>query len=112
MEIRTETTDSITVVSLQGDIDASTAPQVQETVLPLVTPGSKLLMDMSGVPYLSSAGLRALLSLYRQVSAKDGKLVLVGLSEEIADTMSITGFLDFFAARATVAEGLQFLQEG
>ncbi len=96
MEINTKTVEEVTTVEIQGDIDANTAPKVTETVLPLVQPGSKILMNMSEVPYMSSAGLRSLLSLYRQTTAKDGKIVLVGLTEEILDTMSITGFLDFF----------------
>jgi anti-sigma B factor antagonist len=111
MEIEIETKDQITVIALAGDIDASTAPTVQDKVLPIADSSRKILLDMFKVPYMSSAGLRMLLSLYRQVSAKDGKLVLVGLSEEIRDTMSITGFLDFFTTRDTVDAGLEVLNQ-
>ncbi len=110
MEINTKTVEEVTTVEIQGDIDANTAPKVTETVLPLVQPGSKILMNMSEVPYMSSAGLRSLLSLYRQTTAKDGKIVLVGLSEDILDTMSITGFLDFFTTCDTVESGLAALR--
>ena len=110
MEINTKTVEEVTTVEIQGDIDANTAPKVTETVLPLVQPGSKILMNMSEVPYMSSAGLRSLLSLYRQTTAKDGKIVLVGLSEDILDTMSITGFLDFFTTCDTVESGLVALK--
>jgi anti-sigma B factor antagonist len=50
-----------------------------------------------------------LLSLYRQTTAKEGKLVLVGLTEDIQDTMSVTGFLDFFTTRETLESGLEAL---
>jgi anti-sigma B factor antagonist len=50
-----------------------------------------------------------LLSMYRQISRGDGGIVLVGLSEEIKDTMSVTGFLNFFVNCDTVDEGLQAL---
>jgi anti-sigma B factor antagonist len=109
MEIDIKTVDQITVVALAGDIDANTAPAIQDQVLPIAESSRKILLDMFKVPYMSSAGLRMLLSLYRQVTAKDGKLVLVGLSEEITDTMSITGFLDFFTTRDTVDAGLEVL---
>jgi anti-sigma B factor antagonist len=109
MEIATRTIGEITVVELNGDIDANTAPKVQELVLPLALPGSKLLLNMTAVPYMSSAGLRSLLALYRQTSVQEGKLVLVGLSEEIIDTMTITGFLDFFIAKESVEEGIAAL---
>lgn len=109
MDIKIENKEDVTVVKLEGDIDASTAPTVQDEVLPLAKPGSKILLDMTKVPYTSSAGLRLLLSLYRQVTAKDGQLVLAGLSEEILDTMSITGFLDFFILSNDQKEGLEKL---
>lgn len=110
MDININTLEQITVVTLAGDIDASNAADVQKEVLPLVQAESRILMDMTKVPYMSSAGLRMLLSLYRQVTAKDGKVVLVGLSEEIRDTMSVTGFLDFFITCETVDSGLAVLK--
>ena len=109
MEINVKSIGQVTVVEIAGDIDSNTAPQAQERVLPLVQPGSKILLDMSGVEYMSSAGLRILLSMYRQISRGDGGIVLVGLGEEIKDTMSVTGFLNFFRTCDTVDEGLQAL---
>lgn len=110
MEIHTKSIADIKMVVIKGDIDANTAPKVTETVLPLVQPESKILVDMTEVPYMSSAGLRSLLSLYRQTTAKDGKIVVVGLSEDILDTMSVTGFLDFFTVCDTVELGLNTLK--
>lgn len=110
MDVSVRKVAQISVVQLQGDIDASTALGVQERVLPLAEPGSEILLDMTQVAYMSSAGLRMLLSLYRQVSAKDGKLVLVGVAEEIKDTMEVTGFLEFFTTCDTVDSGMAALQ--
>lgn len=110
MQINIGTVEQVTTVELEGDIDASTAPSVQEKVLLLTTPGARILLNMVGVPYMSSAGLRMLLSLYRQSSSNESKLVLVGLSEEIKDTMSITGFLEFFITCETVEAGLEALK--
>jgi anti-sigma B factor antagonist len=110
IEINISEVEGIKVVKISGDVDAKTAPMVTEKVLPLAEPASKIAMDMSDVPYMSSAGLRMLLSLYRQTTAKEGKLVLVGLSEDLQDTMSVTGFLDFFTVKPTLAEGLAELK--
>lgn len=109
MDINIKKLKDVTVVEMAGDIDANTAPTVQKEVLPLAQPGSKILLDMTKVPYTSSAGLRLLLSLYRQVTGNNGQLVLVGLSEEIQDTMSITGFLDFFTRCDDLDAGLKVL---
>lgn len=110
MEINIKNLAEGTVVELEGDVDANTAPKIQEKVLPMAGPDSKILVDMTKVPYMSSAGLRMLLSLYRQTTAKEGKLVLVGLSEDLRDTMSVTGFLDFFVTCDTIDAGLAALK--
>ena len=65
---------------------------------------------MSGVSYISSAGLRALLMLYRQMTANDGRVVLAGLTENIKDVMMVTGFLEFFDDYDTLQDGLAALQ--
>lgn len=106
----TTAVDQVALVELIGDIDGSTASIVQEHVLPLAQPGGRILMDLTQVPYMSSAGLRMLLSVYRHIAGRDGQVVLVGLSEEIRDTMSITGFLDFFTTRDTLDSGLEALK--
>jgi len=111
IEIDIKTVEGIKVVELSGEVDASTAPEVQKQILPLAEPGSKILMDMTQVQYMSSAGLRMLLSMYRQTQGKEGKLVLVGLSEELQDRMSVvTGFLEFFTVSDTVDAGLTALK--
>jgi anti-sigma B factor antagonist len=94
-------------VGLAGDLDGNTAPNVQAQIIPLVVPGVKLILDMSKVPYMSSSGLRMLLVTYRMITSKSGKVILVGLSEEIQDTMAMTGFLDFFTYLQTLDDGLK-----
>ncbi len=109
MNISTSTVSGVSVVTVQGTIDSSTAPAAQEQILPLVQPGCRLLLDMSRVDYMSSAGLRMMLLLYRRVAGGAGRVVLAGLSEDIKDTMSLTGFLDFFHTCDTLDSGLASL---
>ena len=54
-------------------------------------------LDMSRVTYMASAGLRLLLVVHRTIGGQGGQVLLVGLSEDIRNTMEVTGFLDFFA---------------
>ena len=101
----------VMLVQLIGDLNDDTTPQVQEQVSPLAKRGSNILLDMTKVPYMSSAGIRMLLWLYRQApSFKDRKIVLVGLSEELKDTISGTGLLDFFSPCETLELGLKTLR--
>jgi len=107
IEITVERLKQASVVTIAGEIDAISAALVQERVLPISVSGCKIILDMSKVAYMSSAGLRILLSIYRQISSNQGKLILVGLSEELKETMSMTGFLDYFTIRDTLEMGFQ-----
>jgi anti-sigma B factor antagonist len=100
MDVNVEKVGSIIVVEMFGELDSVSAPDVQAEVLPLADDGSKVLLDMSNVTYMSSAGLRILLLLYRRINENVGKIVLIGLNEEVKDVMAITGFLDFFDVAA------------
>lgn len=106
MAIETRIDGANVIATVSGEIDGKTAPQVQSELLAALQDGSGLIVDMRGVTYLSSAGLRMLLLLYRQIAAKKGKVVLVGVSEEIRDTMSMTGFINFFTLADTQEAGL------
>lgn len=109
MNISVKQTQEVAVVEIHGDLDGTTAPVAQAQIMPLIVPDCRLILDMSDVAYMSSAGLRLLLAAYRAITGKGGQIVLVGLSEEIQDTMSLTGFLDFFHHLATLDDGLAAL---
>lgn len=109
MQIKVEVIDGIAMASLAGEVNSRTANLIEDELLPLVVPDCRLLLDMRGVDYMSSAGLRMLLLLHREAENKSGKVVLVGLQEMIRDTMSITGFLDFFQDYETINEGVKAL---
>jgi anti-sigma B factor antagonist len=106
MKIETKHDGANVIAIVCGEIDGKTAPQVQAELLSALQDGSRLMVDMKGVTYLSSAGLRMLLLLYRQIAAKKGKVVLAGVSEEIRDTMSMTGFINFFTLADSQEAGL------
>ena len=102
VEVRTDAVDGTSIIRLEGTLDGSTAPSAQAAIGPQVAPGCRLVIDLSAVEYMSSAGLRLMLSIFRQVSAGGGKVAMTGLSAEIQDTMSLTGFLDFFTTADTL----------
>jgi anti-sigma B factor antagonist len=111
MEINTKTVEQITVVEIIGDIDGKTAPQVQEQISPLIQAGCKIVLDVTQVAYMSSAGLRLMLTTHRQVSGNQGQVILAGVSTEIQEIMSATGFLNFFTVQETVDAAIAALKE-
>jgi len=101
---------SPTVVTIEeSSIDGKTAPVVRDRLRPVLAAAHNTILDLSKVTYLSSAGLRLLLLVYREVTAKNGTLVLVGVSDDIETTMSYTGFLGFFKLAKTTAEATRLL---
>ena len=109
ININVEHKGQVTIIEMVGELDSISSPAAQEQILPLVQNGCKILLDMTGVTYMSSAGLRTLLLLYRQIQEHVGEVVITGLGDEVRDVMAITGFLDFFHTVASRHEGLQQL---
>jgi anti-sigma B factor antagonist len=110
MDINIQPVDGVNVASIVGDIDGSNAVAAQARILALAQSNTSFVLDMSKVGYMSSAGLRMLLASYRAIAGKGGSVVLAGLSDELADTMSLTGFLSFFKTSGTVAEAVGLLR--
>ena len=106
MDIDVKTINAVTVVGIGIDVDAKTAPGLQEQILTLVPARCPLILDMSRVAYMSSAGLRVLLTIHRQATSSNARLVLSGLSEDLRDMMSATGFLSFFVTFDTLDDAL------
>ena len=109
LSIDIETIEQVQVVRLVGDIDGATAPDAQAAIIGVAGPECKILLDMAGVSYMSSAGLRLLLVVYRSIKGQGGEVILAGLTDDLKDTMEMTGFLDFFQFRDTLDAGLAAL---
>lgn len=84
------------VIHIDGQVDSKTSSQLNEFLAQELDNATNIALDLRQVPFMSSAGLRTLLLLYRRVETLGAALALVGLAAEIADTMRVTGFYDFF----------------
>jgi anti-anti-sigma factor len=99
MEIEVKTMKRCEVVALSGEVDSATAPEVERELLALVDGGKKnLVVNFKGVSFISSAGLRALVSAQIRARRKmpQGRVVLSELSPQLMDTMSLVGFHHIF----------------
>lgn len=88
---KTRTGTSLTV-SLEGRLDTSTAPQL-EAELKELDGVTELVLDMDKLVYLSSAGLRAILTLQKRMS-RQGKMIVRHVCGEIMEVFEMTGFAD------------------
>ena len=106
MEVCFNTNENIVIITVEGSIDSKTAGDLQMQILGKVSETNNVLLDLYKVDFVSSAGLRVLLLIYRQIKSKNGKVILVGVSDEIRDVMSMTGFINFFSITDTIDNAL------
>jgi anti-sigma B factor antagonist len=97
MEISTSMQQEITVVALAGRFDAQSSGQVDLSLQSRFQDGvKKLVVDMARVEYVSSAGLRVLLSAAKKSNAQGGRLVLCGLQPYVLEVFEVAGFTSIF----------------
>ena len=82
-----------TVLELVGRLDTTTAPSLEKTLSEDMGESKNLILDFKGLEYISSAGLRVLLSAQKKMQ-KIGSMKLINVCEEVMEVFEITGFAD------------------
>lgn len=93
MEIRSERKDEQLKLSVIGRLDTTTAPDLDKAIREALEGLKDLELDFSQLEYISSAGLRVLLSAQKAMN-KLGRMRLTGVKEAVMEVFSITGFAD------------------
>lgn len=83
-----------TTLAVEGRLDTTTAPQLQEAIELAFDEQKDVELDFSLLIYVSSAGLRVLLIGMKTAKAKNAKFTLTGVSTEIMEVLEMTGFTD------------------
>lgn len=93
MEVKILDQNGEKVVVIEGRVDTVTASDLERKVSQIwSTPAIILVFDCEKLEYLSSSGLRIILSAHKQVTAKGGKFILRNLSREVRSVIDLTGF--------------------
>ena len=90
--IKKENGDALEI-ALQGRLDTMTAPQLEQELKSCLSGVKELTLDLEGLEYISSAGLRVLLSAQKQMN-RQGSMKLVHVNEIVKEIFEVTGFLD------------------
>lgn len=80
-------------ISLEGRLDTTTAPELEKALSGSLNGVTELTFDMAALDYLSSAGLRILLSAQKQMN-KQGSMKVMNVNETIMEIFEVTGFAD------------------
>ena len=81
-------------LALEGRLDTTTAPQLEEALKEDMDGVNALSLDMEKLEYVSSAGLRVLLAAQKSMNAAKGTMVLRNVCDDIKEVFEITGFCD------------------
>jgi anti-anti-sigma factor len=104
MDISLERDGDVVVVRLSGRLDSSVASSAEERLSAAVTDAEpRLAIDMSGLAYISSAGLRVLLVLAKKVQQQKGKIALGGLTDNVREVFAVSGFDTIFPIETDLA---------
>jgi anti-sigma B factor antagonist len=102
-EVAVEAVDGWQVLRLAGEVDVATAPRLRDRLVQLINEGPpKLVVDLSGLSFIDSMGLGALVSGLKRARAHDGDLRLAGPSDHVAKVLEITRLDQAFVVGDTV----------
>ncbi len=95
--IQTAVEDGLSIITLEGFVDAHTAPQFENTVQSEIDAGRiKLIVNCEKLSYISSAGLGVFMSFVEELRERDGDIKICGLVPKVKHTFDILGFQDIF----------------
>jgi len=108
MNIEDKKISNATVVMAEGRLDASTWQLFHDRVIKLFGSGEKnFVLDFSGITYISSLGIRALLLIAKKANEVSGKVVLCSISQDVQKVFDISGFMTLLPIANTREEALQ-----
>ena len=98
MNINIEKESGVTVLKIEGRLDTTTAPELEKAINDEGKALKNLVLDFKNVDYISSAGLRVLLTAQKKMNAQ-GHMELVNVSESVMDIFEMTGFADILVIK-------------
>ena len=108
MDIYEERKDGFLVLGLEGRLDATNSKMFEDKILAVIDEGERqLVIDLSQLNYVSSAGLRVFLLASKRLSPAGGKLVLCSLQEPVKEVFEIVGFFSNLSILGSRDEALK-----
>ncbi len=93
MEIKKTLNGKDLLIAVEGRLDTTTAPQLEENVRSSIDGISSLVFDFEKLEYISSAGLRVLLAM-QKIMNKQGSMTIKNVNETVMEVFEVTGFVD------------------
>ena len=98
MNVEVESSKDYTIVSVEGRIDSSNASEFEKPMMEVIETGCvKIILDCSGLNYISSSGLRVFLIVLKKMVAIKGQFSICSLQPGIKEIFDIAGFTSIFS---------------
>ena len=97
MDVRVSMYNECSIVHLNGRLDTITASAFESKILSCIVPKARLVVECSGLDYISSSGLRVFLVAQKKISETGGQLSLCSLQPNIREIFDISGFSNIFS---------------
>lgn len=110
LNVRTEHHGDLLILLPEGRLDTATAPAFDQSVQTHTNAGTRLLIDLTQVHYVSSAGLRVFLMTAKKLQKSGGSLVICGMSPAVREVFDIAGFSRMLRIEADQTAGIAALQ--
>lgn len=110
MEISQKEENGIVFIGIEGRLDADTSPEAEKVVKDIFKgQTNRILFDLGALEYLSSAGLRILLSAAKEMRRKEGQIVLCALNEFVKEIFEVSGFQSLIPIADSVESGIELI---
>ena len=107
MDIVTQEYKRVAVMAVTGRVDSATAPDMESKLRELVDGGkTQIVLDLKSVEYMSSAGLRAMVSTLKAVKRVNGDLRLANPSPRVEEVLRLAGLTSIFSIHPTQEEAV------
>lgn len=104
--VNSERNGDVTVASVVGRVDSVTAVSLDKELEKILHENEKVVLDLKGVVYLSSAGVRAIIKMLRNEQKLGGNVVLASMPRVVEDVLETVGMLERLQAYPTVEEAI------
>lgn len=99
MTVTTDTENKKMTAAIDGRLDTSTSPELESKLKDIPAGITELNLDLKDTEYVSSAGLRIILSLHKRMTKSSGTLYISNVNESVKEIFDITGFSDILDIR-------------
>ena len=106
LSMQTETMGNVFVVTVHGRIDSESAPDFDEELTKAISGNSKLVLDLKGVDFMSSAGIRAMIKASQATGKSGGAVKLASVPESVNSILYTVGLNQKINSYATVDEAV------